>query len=299
MVFAATAVAPFGADTVPAVLHRVLHAEPDLAALPPRLRGMVAAALAKDPGGRPSARTLMMSLVDPRSGPVPGSAVPPPAGGARYLPDGGATDRGRASLTTQGGARRGRRGLLLAAAAVTVAALAGGTVVLVNLPSLRTGDAGGSSPTASLPSTGPSPGPASSTDPASSTGRTAPADPGSSSPASESAKGLKIPAAFAGSWSGHTDSTNPMDPDGADNTVELRAGASTAAWSEKDAQVDCEADIELTKVQKTKLTFRLAQAGGCIPGTIELTLGDGVLRYLWRDVPGLGVVQQTGDLRRG
>ncbi|NUP03253.1 MAG: serine/threonine protein kinase, partial [Nonomuraea sp.] len=65
MVFAATGVSPFGADTVPAVLHRVLHAEPDLSALPPRLRGLIAAALAKDPARRPAAQALMVSLLNP------------------------------------------------------------------------------------------------------------------------------------------------------------------------------------------------------------------------------------------
>ncbi|MFC6893950.1 hypothetical protein ACFQGX_00135 [Nonomuraea dietziae] len=89
-----------------------------------------------------------------------------------------------------------------------------------------------------------------------------------------------------------------MDPDGAENTVEIRAGAASASWTEKDAQVDCEEEIRLTKVEKSKLTFALTQDSGCVAGTIELTLGDGVLRYLWRDVPGLGLVEQSGDLRR-
>ncbi|MFE3451840.1 serine/threonine-protein kinase [Nonomuraea sp. NPDC059194] len=277
MAFAATGVAPFGADTVPAVLHRVLHAEPDLSALPPGLRAMVAAALSKDPVRRPPARTLMMTLVDPR----PGAAPPYP-----HSFDGGVTDPSGAALTAQGTRRRRRRGPLLAAAAVTVAALAGGTVVLVNLPGLPAADRGGSPATAS-------PGSLSSASPTSST---ALASPAASTPPT---KDLKIPAAFAGSWSGHTASTNPLDPDGADNTVVLKAGASTAAWTEKDAQVDCKEDIKLTKVEATRLTFALTEGSGCVPGTIELTLGDGVLRYLWRDVPGLNLVQQTGELRKG
>ncbi|NUR93216.1 MAG: serine/threonine protein kinase, partial [Nonomuraea sp.] len=65
IVFAATGVSPFGAETVPAVLHRVLHFEPDLSPLPPRLRGIIAAALSKDPSRRPGARDLMVELVNP------------------------------------------------------------------------------------------------------------------------------------------------------------------------------------------------------------------------------------------
>src|SRR5690606_881546 len=53
VLFAATGTNPFGADTVPAVLPRVLPAQPDLGPLPPRLRGPIAAALAKDPSRGP------------------------------------------------------------------------------------------------------------------------------------------------------------------------------------------------------------------------------------------------------
>ncbi|MGW0203871.1 serine/threonine-protein kinase [Nonomuraea sp. NPDC003201] len=67
MLFAATGTSPFGADTVPAVLHRVLHAEPDLSPLPPRLRGVIASCLVKDPSRRPTAQHLMMSLVNPNA----------------------------------------------------------------------------------------------------------------------------------------------------------------------------------------------------------------------------------------
>ncbi|MEU4324776.1 protein kinase domain-containing protein [Nonomuraea dietziae] len=286
MVFAASARAPFGADTVPAVLHRVLHAEPDLSALPPRLRDVVAAALAKDPAVRPTARTLMVALVDPQAGPVsPASLFR--GGSAPASP--GDTDPGRAAMTTRGGARRGRRTLVVGSA-LAVAALTAGAVVVVNLPGLRPGQGERPTPTSS---TGSVTAPPSTKSPTATVTATSAAS-ASSSPAGE----LKIPAAFAGRWSGHTTTTNPMDPDGAENTVEIRAGAASASWTEKDAQVDCEEEIRLTKVEKSKLTFALTQDSGCVAGTIELTLGDGVLRYLWRDVPGLGLVEQSGDLRR-
>ncbi|MFC7587253.1 hypothetical protein ACFQYP_28695 [Nonomuraea antimicrobica] len=110
---------------------------------------------------------------------------------------------------------------------------------------------------------------------------------------------LEIPAAFEGDWSGPTTSTNPLDTDGAENRVELEEGESTAQWEEKDQDDDCRGTITLTKVEPTRLTFSLGQNdGNCIPGTITLDRqGDG-LTYTWRDVPGPGLVTQTGTLKK-
>ncbi|GLW06707.1 hypothetical protein Misp01_18370 [Microtetraspora sp. NBRC 13810] len=69
IVYAATGHAPFGADNVPAVLHRIVNAHPDLSALPPRLRDLIGSCLAKDPARRPSARELMVRLVAPVAAP--------------------------------------------------------------------------------------------------------------------------------------------------------------------------------------------------------------------------------------
>ncbi|MGV9378521.1 protein kinase domain-containing protein [Nonomuraea sp. NPDC003707] len=63
MVFAATGQDPFRAETLAGVMHRVLTFEPDLDTLPASLRPLVAAALSKDPGRRPSARGLLLALV--------------------------------------------------------------------------------------------------------------------------------------------------------------------------------------------------------------------------------------------
>ncbi|MEU5880808.1 serine/threonine-protein kinase [Spirillospora sp. NPDC047279] len=63
MTFAATGRPPFGADSIPAVIYRVLHHEPDLGGLDGRLRELVAAALSKDPAARPTATQLMLRLV--------------------------------------------------------------------------------------------------------------------------------------------------------------------------------------------------------------------------------------------
>ncbi|RKN11459.1 serine/threonine protein kinase [Streptomyces radicis] len=52
--FATAGAPPFGDGSSPAVLYRIVHEEPDLAAVPASLRELTAHCLAKDPAGRPS-----------------------------------------------------------------------------------------------------------------------------------------------------------------------------------------------------------------------------------------------------
>jgi hypothetical protein len=54
--YAATGAGPFGSGTAAAVLYRVVHAEPALDRVPPALRGIISACLAKDPAARPALR---------------------------------------------------------------------------------------------------------------------------------------------------------------------------------------------------------------------------------------------------
>ncbi|SEG99632.1 Serine/threonine protein kinase [Nonomuraea solani] len=64
MVFAASGRAPFGSDTMPAVINRVLNQNPDLGALGAGpLREVVIACLAKDPAQRPTAEQVIMRLL--------------------------------------------------------------------------------------------------------------------------------------------------------------------------------------------------------------------------------------------
>ncbi|MFI6320729.1 serine/threonine protein kinase [Nonomuraea sp. NPDC050556] len=72
MVFAASGQAPFGSDTMPAVINRVLNGEPDLGPLQGPLREVVAACLAKDPALRPSAEQVILRLLQH---PVPASGI--------------------------------------------------------------------------------------------------------------------------------------------------------------------------------------------------------------------------------
>lgn len=98
LAFAATGHGPFGGTSAaggdgasPArVMYRVAHEEPELDALPPRVRALVARCLAKEPGDRPSVRELLDELAPvaaagrswlpgPLADSVPGaSEVPPP-----------------------------------------------------------------------------------------------------------------------------------------------------------------------------------------------------------------------------
>lgn len=61
--FASTGRAPFGTDTVPAVVHRVVSAPPDLEGVDENVRQIVEACLDKNPDNRPNAQTLLMRLL--------------------------------------------------------------------------------------------------------------------------------------------------------------------------------------------------------------------------------------------
>ncbi|GAA3243865.1 protein kinase domain-containing protein [Nonomuraea helvata] len=71
MIFSASGQAPFGSDTMPAVINRVLNHHPDLSVLDGQLRDVAAACLAKDPAQRPTAEQVIMRLL---RHPAPGSA---------------------------------------------------------------------------------------------------------------------------------------------------------------------------------------------------------------------------------
>ncbi|MFF0863231.1 protein kinase [Nonomuraea sp. NPDC003560] len=78
MVYAASGRAPFGSDTMPAVINRVLNQQPDLGVLDGALRDVVAACLAKDPAQRPTAEQVIMRLLQhpmPANSPILAAAA--------------------------------------------------------------------------------------------------------------------------------------------------------------------------------------------------------------------------------
>ncbi|MEU8799280.1 peptidylprolyl isomerase [Spirillospora sp. NPDC048819] len=104
MAFAANGVPPFGHDSVPAIMQRILYGEPDLGALTGDLRDLAASCLAKDPAARPTALQVLQRLLAagpdanllaegtsaaalPVAPPPPPPAVPPsPAGASPFAP---------------------------------------------------------------------------------------------------------------------------------------------------------------------------------------------------------------------
>ncbi|MEV5325093.1 serine/threonine-protein kinase [Nonomuraea fastidiosa] len=115
--FAASGRAPFGGDTLPAMVYQVLNTEPNLDAIDPGLRELVAAALNKDPAKRPTAQQLLDQLVGRSAAPEQAAHTVQVAWQQSTAPY---------TIPPTGGGDRARRGRLYAglaaAAAVVVAA---------------------------------------------------------------------------------------------------------------------------------------------------------------------------------
>jgi len=79
LAFATTGAAPFDGGEALAIRYKVANAEPDLTRVPPGLRALVAACLAKDPAARPSPAQLLAAITFPPAD-VPGRFWPGPVG---------------------------------------------------------------------------------------------------------------------------------------------------------------------------------------------------------------------------
>ncbi|MEV4395187.1 serine/threonine-protein kinase [Nonomuraea sp. NPDC049607] len=130
--FAASGRAPFGGDTLPAIVYQVLNTEPGLDDVDPGLRELVGAALRKDPAMRPTAQQLLDHLVGRSAAPAqaahtvqvawqqattPFTEVAPPAGTAANT-----------AANTAAGTAAKRRGRLLGIGAAAAAVLVAGSV---------------------------------------------------------------------------------------------------------------------------------------------------------------------------
>jgi serine/threonine protein kinase len=67
---AVNGVPPFGQDSIPAVMHRILHERPDLGRLTGPMRDLITACLAKEPTGRPTARQVLLSRLGATGSPT-------------------------------------------------------------------------------------------------------------------------------------------------------------------------------------------------------------------------------------
>ncbi|MFE2596636.1 phosphate ABC transporter substrate-binding protein PstS [Streptomyces sp. NPDC059396] len=78
LAFAGAGHGPFGTGSSHAMGYRVVHEEPDLAGLPPRVRDVIARCLAKDADARPTVPQLLHELAGlVAAGPQPGPEAPP------------------------------------------------------------------------------------------------------------------------------------------------------------------------------------------------------------------------------
>ncbi|MFD0477927.1 serine/threonine-protein kinase [Nonomuraea thailandensis] len=99
LLFAASGQPPFGQDSVPAVVNRILHNEADTGSLTdPALRALVTDCLAKDPARRPSSSEALMRLLGHAPG-GPSGRVPPadPRAHAAPAPSPGLLQQGTAA----------------------------------------------------------------------------------------------------------------------------------------------------------------------------------------------------------
>ena len=298
MIYAATGHLAFGADSVPAVMHRIMYEEPDVTALPPSLRTVVLECLDKDPARRPSARDLLLRLVDPSAPRTP--AGPPaddlvdsvPNTGPVY-PSAGPTFPSRVptqlsvpghvptqlSVPGQAPARSRRTPILVAGGAVAAAIVVLAVVLLTRgSPPASRADSGGNSLAGSASS--PAATVSQSTSPPPATG------------------GATVPAAFAGTWKGKATMAAVGDTGvGLTNNVTFTfvAGARTIHETDEDSYGgSCVNTLTLREATATVLTFDEPQAGGCVAGTATFTRHGTSLAYRWTD----NIEQNTATLRK-
>ena len=132
--YAASGQSPFGSGTTHAIMYRILHEQPDLAAIPPLLRPMVAAALDKEPVARPSAVELLAQLTSAPTRPDRGAVLDTqtvllrtwrPVSASREIPI-RALPGPRRRARSRRRARRALRPLVLSIAVLAVAGVAVG-----------------------------------------------------------------------------------------------------------------------------------------------------------------------------
>jgi hypothetical protein len=284
MIYAATGRLAFGADSVPAVMHRIMYEEPDVSGLPPSLRDVVRECLDKDPARRPSARDLLLRLVDP-SAPRPVIGFPaapvqealadsvPPTGPLRPAgPTYPGHDPTQLSVPGQAPARSRRTPILAAGGAAAAAVI---VVAVLLLTRGSPGGTGGNTPAGQTSS------PAGATTQVTQTTQTA--QPG----------GPTIPAAFAGTWKG-TATMSAIGISGPKLTSDIEFRFVAGARTVPEKNQECVNTLTLTKATDTVLTFSEPQTPACVAGTVTFTRRGANLAYRWTD----NIEQNTATLRK-
>lgn len=127
--YAAKGEPPFGTGPADAILYRILHDSPDVAAVPPELRPLVAAALARYPDERPTARALLAQLTSEAAHTHIPDEVPTQLVLSRtwLLPAGSSPEPAKPRRLSRPGVILSSAALLAAAAGAGAALLPGGT----------------------------------------------------------------------------------------------------------------------------------------------------------------------------
>jgi serine/threonine protein kinase len=313
MIFAATGRRAFDGDTVVAVMHRIVNEQPDVSGVPPSLQPVIRDCLSKDPSYRPSARDLLLRLVDPSlvdrsraaaeprvsqtaptvqrpavrptpddtdgTGPISHEDLADRTDPVPALP--GATDpKLEPSWLAPPGPppARSRRGPVLAAggAVAVVALIAVGVLLLTR----------GSPP-------GTSSGVGTFSPSLASTSRASTGTASASTTTTGQPTGPTIPSQFAGTWSGTATMFAIAEPSfGLQNdiTFAMANGGRTA----QETNDTCTNTLTLAKVTATVLTFHEPQTDLCVAGTVTFTLQGGDLAYVWTD----GIEKNTATLHR-
>ncbi|HEY4851115.1 MAG TPA: serine/threonine-protein kinase [Streptosporangiaceae bacterium] len=266
MIFAATGRTAFDANSVPAVMQRILHDEPDMSGLPPSLLPVVRQCLDKDPGRRPSARDLLLRLVDPSAQRLPASDTGPvPVMAGPTVPGHEPTQLSRPGPASV----RSGRGLIVAVcgAVAAVAVIIGGVVFLTR-ESPASPAAGGA-------------------------GRSGAGRSSSPAPVAAQAASVTIPPGFAGTWTGTAAQAMIGSPGISlpnSITFTLVAGAGTA----RETNQSCVNTLTLRNVKATVLTFSEPQTAACVAGTVTFTRHGAGLAYRWTD----NIEENTAILHR-
>ncbi|WP_214106325.1 serine/threonine-protein kinase [Acrocarpospora catenulata] len=304
MAVAATGRAPFGIDTVAAVFHRILSRPPDLTGVPDSLRGTLEACLAKDPARRPTAKELMIRLVDPdahqtRVGPpqftAPATAPTMAAGMAPTM-----VAETAPTLAAEPGMppapRRPRRKVAALTGLVAVVVAAGlvyGTVLLERernggTPAAEVTGSGEQALDSAEPADSGSTGDAENAGGSDDTGASESAG-ASTAPA---AAGSGVPQAFAGSWEGEVTSQDTRK-----DTYRLALTLEAGNPAGRMVRDQCDQVVQLTRNRRNAIDMTLEQKDLCIGGDITLTLAAGG-KVIFDGQEGGSALAYRGELSR-
>ncbi|TMR16993.1 hypothetical protein ETD86_24020 [Nonomuraea turkmeniaca] len=290
--FAATGRPPFGRDTLPAVMYRILNAQPHLDGVSEPLRTLLARCLAKAPQERPTAAEILHLLlghghaltkpvggdpaahpagVPPAGAPQTGvtpvwaapAAVMPPAGPTSAWPAGTPTPVPPAGLTTDP-RRRKRSRLLVAGSAAAVAVLV--SVIVVALQGRGSDSTATSTPSAKTGTSSVTPTPSAKTGIPSATAGVAARPYGK--PVAKAALGGEVNSLAVSTYSGQR-AVLAGSTKGVAKAWTLDTRPSELAELKNSGGEETDAAIDVGEVDGQAVVFQRLQNGGVIVSGVE------------------------------